>query len=55
MKTSVILNRNFTIGEIDERIYGGFIEHLGRAVYGGIISRTTRPPTRTVSGPTCSG
>lgn len=36
MKTSVILNRNFTIGEIDERIYGGFIEHLGRAVYGGI-------------------
>ena len=54
MKTSVILNRNFTIGEIDERIYGGFIEHLGRAVYGGIY-QPDRPPTRTVSGPTCSG
>ena len=24
------------IGEIDKRIYGSFIEHLGRAVYGGI-------------------
>lgn len=26
----------FKIGEVDERIYGSFIEHLGRAVYGGI-------------------
>ncbi len=27
----------FKIGEIDKRIYGSFIEHLGRAVYGGIF------------------
>ena len=26
----------YTVGDIDERIYGSFIEHLGRAVYGGI-------------------
>ena len=27
---------HFPIGKIDPRIYGSFIEHLGRAVYGGI-------------------
>ena len=36
MKAKVIANRNFTVGQIDRRIYGSFIEHLGRAVYGGI-------------------
>jgi len=25
------------IGEVDPRIYGGFIEHLGRCIYGGIF------------------
>ena len=32
----MILDRAFQISRIDERIYGSFIEHLGRAVYGGI-------------------
>ncbi len=36
MKAEIIINKNFEIGEIDKRIYGSFIEHLGRAVYGGI-------------------
>ena len=27
---------SYKVGEIDNRIYGSFIEHLGRAVYGGI-------------------
>ena len=36
MKAEIIINKNFTIGDIDNRIYGSFIEHLGRAVYGGI-------------------
>lgn len=36
MKAEIIINKNYTIGEIDKRIYGSFIEHLGRAVYGGI-------------------
>ena len=33
---SMILDRDYVIGRIDPRIYGSFIEHLGRAVYGGI-------------------
>lgn len=40
MKAKIILNNNFTIGTIDERIYGSFIEHLGRAVYNGIYEPT---------------
>ncbi|MDR2504985.1 MAG: alpha-N-arabinofuranosidase [Oscillospiraceae bacterium] len=36
MKASMVLDRAYTIGRIDPRIYGSFIEHLGRAVYGGI-------------------
>lgn len=35
-KASVIIDKDFVISEVDERIYGSFIEHLGRAVYGGI-------------------
>lgn len=30
------LAKEFKIGKTDKRIYGSFIEHLGRAVYGGI-------------------
>lgn len=36
MKASITANKKFMIGEIDRRLYGSFIEHLGRAVYGGI-------------------
>ncbi len=36
MKAKMTLAKEFKIGEIDKRIYGSFIEHLGRAVYGGI-------------------
>jgi alpha-N-arabinofuranosidase len=32
----IVVDRDDRIGEIDPRLYGGFIEHLGRAVYGGI-------------------
>ena len=35
-KATMILDKDFAIGKIDPRIYGSFIEHLGRAVYGGI-------------------
>lgn len=35
-KANLILDRDYVIGDIDKRIYGSFIEHLGRAVYGGI-------------------
>ena len=33
---TVYLNPEFTIGPIDPRIYGGFVEHMGRCVYTGI-------------------
>ncbi len=35
-KASLILDKDFSIGQVDPRLYGSFIEHLGRAVYGGI-------------------
>lgn len=35
-KAFIKLDRDYTISRIDPRIYGSFIEHLGRAVYGGI-------------------
>ena len=35
-KASMILDKDYRVGRIDPRIYGSFIEHLGRAVYGGI-------------------
>ncbi|GAE35019.1 arabinosylfuranosidase ArfA [Halalkalibacter akibai] len=36
IKANMTIDKEFKIGNIDERIYGSFIEHLGRAVYGGI-------------------
>ncbi|HHV97222.1 MAG TPA: alpha-N-arabinofuranosidase [Clostridiaceae bacterium] len=36
----MIISKDFKIGEIDKRIYGSFMEHLGRAVYGGIYEPT---------------
>ena len=36
MKAKISINTLDAIGDIDPRIYGSFIEHLGRAVYGGI-------------------
>ena len=35
-KATMILDKDFRIGDVDERIYGAFIEHLGRAIYGGV-------------------
>lgn len=35
-KATVIIDKDFILDQIDRRIYGSFIEHLGRAVYEGI-------------------
>ncbi|MFC5404852.1 alpha-N-arabinofuranosidase [Cohnella soli] len=35
-KAKMIVDKEFVIGAIDPRLYGSFIEHVGRAVYGGI-------------------
>ena len=31
-QTKMIIDKDFKIAEVDKRIYGSFIEHLGRAV-----------------------
>ena len=35
-QAKVHLDRNFTVGSVDPRLFGAFVEHLGRGVYGGI-------------------
>ena len=35
-KGRIIIDREFQLAQTDPRIYGSFIEHLGRAVYQGI-------------------
>ena len=37
MKASIRLDLDHHVGEIDPRIFSGFLEHLGRAVYEGIF------------------
>jgi len=32
----IVIDKDFRVGEVDPRLFGSFIEHLGRAVYGGI-------------------
>ncbi len=36
MKATVIAHKDYHIATIDDRIYGAFLEHLGRAIYSGI-------------------
>lgn len=36
LQAKMTLEKSFSISEVDPRLYGSFIEHLGRAVYGGI-------------------
>ena len=36
-KANVLLDRDFAIGDTDPRLFGAFVEHLGRCVYGGIF------------------
>ena len=36
MKAKLTINKSFEIAQIDPRIYGSFVEHLGRCVYDGI-------------------
>lgn len=35
-KVRAHLHTAFTVGDVDPRIYGGFVEHVGRAIYSGI-------------------
>lgn len=33
----VILHTDHAVGTVDDRVFGGFLEHLGRAIYGGVF------------------
>lgn len=36
MKSKIFIHKNFVIDKVEDNLFGGFIEHLGRAVYDGI-------------------
>lgn len=36
MKARMTVNRDYTVSKLDPRVYGSFVEHLGRCVYEGI-------------------
>ncbi len=35
-RAQLVLDPAFALAEVDDRLFGGFLEHMGRAVYGGI-------------------
>ena len=37
IEARIVVDRDFAIGEIDRRLFGSFVEHIGRCVYGGIF------------------
>lgn len=47
MKTTLHVHPAFVIDEVDPRIFGGFLEHHGRAVYEGVtVVQNTDWPIR---------
>lgn len=40
--STISLHTRFQIGQVDPRIFGGFLEHMGRAVYGGVYEPDSR-------------
>ena len=36
MQVKIVALKDYRISEIDKRIYGSFLEHLGRVVYEGV-------------------
>lgn len=35
-RARITLDRDFTVGEVPRRLFGSFVEHMGRCVYTGI-------------------
>ena len=50
---SVHLDARRQVGNVDRRIFGGFLEHMGRAVYEGIYEPgpAPRPPQPETAAP----
>ncbi len=42
MKSTLHTHVNFVIDKVDPRVFGGFLEHLGRAVYEGVYQPTSK-------------
>lgn len=42
--TKLSLHRDHTIAPVDPRVFGGFLEHMGRAVYDGLVDPDTAAP-----------
>jgi alpha-L-arabinofuranosidase len=40
--TRIHLHSGFRIGDVDPRVFGGFLEHIGRAVYQGVYDPASR-------------
>jgi alpha-N-arabinofuranosidase len=40
--TKIFLDREFQIASVDPRIFGGFLEHIGRAVYEGVYDPNSK-------------
>ena len=36
MQTEYVFDRDFTVGDVNEKVWSSFTEHLGRSIYGGI-------------------
>ena len=49
----LVVDPAFVVGTLDRRLFGSFVEHMGRCVYTGIYEPATRRPTRTGSAATC--
>ncbi len=40
--TRLSLHSRFAVGPVDPRVFGGFVEHMGRAIYGGLFEPGSR-------------
>ena len=36
LEAKIVCDKNFKIGNIDPRLYGSFLEHMGRVIYTGV-------------------
>jgi len=53
-EAEIYLDRSSPWGKLDRDIYGQFVEHLGRVVYGGYgLARVPQSPTSGDSAKTC--
>ena len=60
-RTRITLHTDFRIGRVDPRVFGGFLEHMGRAVYEGVYDPNSvhadadaAAPTSSMPSPDCA-